>query len=133
MKLSELRSRIPRIRSGDLIAILTAVLAITAVSIAAYSGIQETATEVVVQAEEQRFLYSLENDRRLTFSGPLGKTVVKIEGGAVSVVEDPGPLQICVRKGAVSRPGEWLACLPNEVFVRVTGPQPADAVDGQTY
>ncbi len=47
--------------------------------------------------------------------------------------EDPGPLQICVQKGRISQAGEWLACLPNEVFIRIEGSTSADGVDGQAF
>ena len=29
--------------------------------------------------------------------------------------------QVCVHMGAISKPGQWVACLPNKVFVRVRG------------
>jgi hypothetical protein len=66
-------------------------------------------------------------------SGDIAATIVRIENGEVWIEEDPGPLQICVRKGRISQPDEWLACLPNEVFVRVAGAGPPDGLDARTF
>ncbi|MFW5786520.1 MAG: NusG domain II-containing protein [bacterium] len=121
------------LRTGDLVAVGVAAALIVALSVAVYAGPSVTGSQVTVQAEGERFVYSLEDSQRLTFEGPLGVTVVRIADGAVSVIEDPGPLQICVQQGEVRRAGEWLACLPNEVFIRVEGDTPPGGVDGHAF
>ena len=124
---------ISTLRPGDLVAVGVAAALTIALSVAVYAGPSMTASDVSVQAQGERFVYSIEDSQRLTFDGPLGVTVVRIADGAVSVLEDPGPLQICVQQGEVSRPGEWLACLPNKVFIRIEGHSAPGGVDGQTY
>jgi hypothetical protein len=124
---------ISTMRAGDLVAVGVAAALTLALSVAVYAGPPVTGSQVTVQAEGERFVYSLEDSQQLTFDGPLGVTVVRIADGAVSVTEDPGPLQICVQQGEVRRAGEWLACLPNEVFIRVDGPKPAGSPDGHAY
>ncbi|NBC29009.1 MAG: hypothetical protein GVY29_03345 [Spirochaetes bacterium] len=122
-----------QLRSGDWLALGLAAVLVTGLSVAVYAGSSVTASRVSVQAEGEEFVYSLEDSRRLSFEGPLGRTVVEIADGTVSVLEDPGPLQICVRQGEVSRAGEWLACLPNEVFIRIEGERPPGSVDGHAF
>ncbi len=118
------------LRPLDIAAIAVAVAIISAfVAVAAGRG---EGAEVRVQSEEGTFLYSLAEDRRFELSGPLGTSTVEISSGQVRVVEDPGPLQICVRQGWIERPGEWLACLPSRIFIRIEGEQQGD-VDAQTF
>lgn len=118
---------------ADLIAVASALIVVSVLSVVVYAGEATDAELVSVKAEDEEFLYSL--DERLTekYDGPLGTTVVEIEDGAVWVEEDPGPLQICVQKGRISQGGEWLACLPNKVFIRIEGSTSADGVDGQAF
>ena len=63
----------------------------------------------------------LQEDRKLTVTGPLGETEIEVRDGRVRVVRSPGWRQLCVRRGWISRPGEALICLPNRVIVEIPG------------
>ncbi|GAB4168328.1 MAG: hypothetical protein Tsb0017_11540 [Geothermobacteraceae bacterium] len=63
----------------------------------------------------------LDRDTVAEIDGPLGPTRVVIEQGQVRVTDSPCPLKVCVGMGAVHRAGDWLACVPNHLLVRVTG------------
>ena len=91
------------------------------------------ASRVAITAAQKQYLYPLDGDGLMEFLGPLGNTVVEIRDAKVRVIEDPGPRQICVTQGWISRPGEWLACLPNRVFVIIQGVPSPGEVDGQAY
>ena len=69
----------------------------------------------------------------ITFDWPIGETVVQIKDKRVQVLSDPGPKQICVEQGAIGSAGDWLACLPNHVFIKITGRLPEGAVDAKTF
>ncbi|NBB90133.1 MAG: hypothetical protein GVY23_02880 [Spirochaetes bacterium] len=118
---------------GDVMAATVAAAVILILSVAVYGRTPGQATHVMVQAEGERHIYSLEENVSVTFEGPIGETLMRIENGEVWVAEDPGPLQICVQKGRISEPDEWLACLPNEVFIRIAGQGPSDGLDGQAF
>jgi hypothetical protein len=45
--------------------------------------------------------------------------VVVISGGTVSVTEASCKNQVCVKHGAITRPGESIVCLPNRLVVRI--------------
>ena len=64
---------------------------------------------------------SLDSEATVHVPGPLGDTVVAIRDGAVEVLSSPCPEKICIKTGKVSKPGQWIACLPNKVFVAVQG------------
>ena len=75
------------------------------------------------------WIFPLDAPRTVAVHGPLGDTVVQIADGAVRVLSSPCRNKICVRSGSVARPGQWIACLPNRVFVEVRGGsrEPVDA------
>lgn len=60
--------------------------------------------------------------------GPLGQTIVQIQGGRLRVLRDPGPQQLCVLQGWISRQGETLVCLPNRVVIQIPGNPPYDSL-----
>lgn len=120
------------VRPLDYLALLLAVLTVVGASIFAYGG-NAQASEVSIENDEGTFLYPLDQDRLVQVSGPLGETIVEIEGGRVHVHESPCRDKICIAAGWLDTTGQWTACLPNRVFVRVEGGQSEDGVDAQTF
>ena len=119
-------------RPLDYVALVLAVLTVVAASVFAYGG-RTQASEVSIENDEGTFLYPLDQDRLVQVSGPLGETVVEIEDGRVHVHESPCRDKICIAAGWLDATGQWTACLPNRVFVRVEGGQSEDGVDAQTF
>ncbi len=76
---------------------------------------------VVIEASGAQWIYTLDQDRVERVRGPLGDTIVVIRDGAARVESSPCPDKLCVLAGAISRPGQWVACLPNKVMVRIGG------------
>jgi len=76
--------------------------------------------------------YPLSQDRETAVEGPEGRTLVEIRGGRVAIEKSPCRNQTCVLAGAIDRPGQWLACLPNKVFVRIEGVD-RGGLDAATY
>jgi hypothetical protein len=48
---------------------------------------------------------------------------LSIHDGRACILSSPCPLKICMGMGKVSRAGELLACVPNELLVRIEGIQ----------
>lgn len=72
-----------------------------------------------VTAAGATWLLRPDTDQVVEVDGPLGVNRVVVAAGSVSVESAPCKNQICVKTGVVSRPGQWIACLPNRVFVAV--------------
>jgi hypothetical protein len=72
--------------------------------------------------------YSLQQDRLVEVSGPLGKTIVQIKDGRARINSSPCPNKICVHMGEFGTEGGILVCVPNEVVVRV-GNEQAEGLD----
>jgi hypothetical protein len=115
----------------DVSAIVLSLLVISGFSVAAYAG-KAAARDVVIEASGSKWIYPLDTDRQERIPGPLGDTVVVIKGGTAFVEDSPCPDKLCVHMPAISQPGQWIACLPNRVFMRVRGGSAAD-IDQLSY
>lgn len=121
-----------RLRLLDFVAIVVAILVVVGVSLFAYGGNTDP-TEISIKSDEGEFLYPLGTDRTIKVEGPLGETVVEIEGNRARIKESPCRDKICIAGGWQEHTGDWTACLPNRVFLRVEGGERSDGVDAQTF
>ena len=74
--------------------------------------------------------YSLLEDRQIELNYK-GENLVEIKDGKARMVYANCPDQYCVKHREISRNGESIICLPNQVVVTVTGGEDQD-VDGVT-
>jgi hypothetical protein len=86
----------------------------------------------VIEASGQTWIYPLREDRQVTVPGPLGEELIDIKDGNAFVESSPCPNQICIQQGKISKPGQWIACLPNKVFIRIAGTS-GNGVDAISY
>jgi hypothetical protein len=120
-----------RFRLVDIAAILVTLGIIAAISVQVYTGRGESQA-VYIQSTEGRWVYPLDEEGIHGFEGPLGETIVSIKDGGVHVVSSPCPEKICISMGTIHRPGTWIACLPNGLFIRIEG-EDAEELDAGTY
>ncbi len=99
-----------------------------AVSVAAFAGFlfvgrltAQSSGYVTIQTQEGEWMYDLDRDREMTFKGPIGESVILIKDGKVSFEHSDCEDHLCERMGELSRGGDWSACLPNRVFLSITG------------
>jgi hypothetical protein len=64
---------------------------------------------------------SLQRNRSVAIAGPLGETIVEIQGQRARIARDPSPKQYCVRQGWLENAGEVALCLPNQVSIEIAG------------
>lgn len=121
-----------RVRFFDILAVVIAAAAIGGFSVLAYSGGRGPA-EVVIEASGARWIYPLSQDRTVNVPGPLGDTIVVVEGGKAFVKDSPCPDKLCVLAGAIGTPGQWVACLPNRVMVSIRGGSAEQSVDVTSF
>ncbi len=126
-----MKAILTRLRPLDFVAALLTVGLITAASVSVYSSGSE-ASLVRVHTAEGDFVYELATDTVVDFEGPIGITRVEIKDGTARVVSSSCREQICVNSGGHDSAGDWTACLPNRVFLEITGSDEAE-VDGLSY
>ncbi len=88
---------------------------------------------VEVEDSGGRALYPLNEDRRIEARGPLGITTVHIEHGGVHVEDSPCTNKVCIAMGTIHSSGQFVACLPNRVFVRITGGASPEGPDASVW
>jgi hypothetical protein len=125
-----------RIRALDIAIFLFALLIIGLISLQTYARGRGT-PEIMISGAgqgagqgaapgaggdaEQQWIYPLDAETTVRVPGPLGETLVEIADGAVRIISSPCPEKICIKTGRISKPGQWIACLPNRVFISIRG------------
>ena len=104
-------------------------LAVTAASAVYVYGGGTGDAKVIVEGGGKTWVFPLDAEETLSVRGEIGNTVVHIHDGKVAVESSPCENQTCVAAGAIDSNGQWVACLPNAVFVRVEGSSQNEAPD----
>ncbi len=81
------------------------------------------AGERVVVERDGRVVFTapLAEDRTVALAGPLGETELAIRDGAARILASPCPHKICMGMGPAARTGDFIACVPNHLLVRIEG------------
>ncbi|HOX91332.1 MAG TPA: NusG domain II-containing protein [Spirochaetales bacterium] len=109
----------------DGLIILLAAFAFGYSALVVYGG--PAPSSVVVSAGGKDWVYPLSENREFAIQGPLGITRIRIHDGSAYFTESPCDNKTCLSSAHAHASGDWIACLPNGVFLRVEG----DATEGQ--
>ena len=113
-----------RIGKNDIIIIGIAVVVLTVFCVIFYLGHRQQGAEVVVTVDGTEYgRYSLEQEQTIDIGGT---NELIIRDGRADMTWADCPDQLCVHQRAISRDGENLVCLPNEVVVTVISDEKAD-------
>ena len=107
-----------RIRPLDVI-ILTVFAAVLFFSILALRNTPERDPVLIIDSPFGQYIYELDKDREVKIKGLIGISVIKIENGKAKFDSSPCPNQTCVSGAPISKNFEWLACMPNQVFIHI--------------
>jgi hypothetical protein len=114
-----IKRRVP-LKVLDLVVIILA-LGLTGFSAFAVYVKPGDTTRVMISGPGREWVFPLDADERVEVPGPLGNTVVRIRNHQAWVESSPCTNQVCVAAGHVHEQGEWVACLPNTVFLMIEG------------
>lgn len=101
-------------------AVFLALFAVVFVNARRNSSSNDT---VYIQAGKNTYAYSLKKDGIYYIPGKIGESVIKISGGTARFADSPCENKSCVLSGKISHAGEWAACLPNGISIRIDGSQ----------
>lgn len=116
----------------DIAVFLLSVLAVVFVSISVYST-QGNVLYVHISGATGEWIESLDKDQELQIPGPLGITYVHIENHSVRIEDSPCGNKLCIAMGAIGQANQWVACLPNKVFVRIESGAQKDEIDASAF
>ncbi len=123
-------SPLMRFRAMDFVSILLSVAAVVFFSFLAYGARRNS--DLIIEAGGKKWIYSLGENRIEKLTGPLGDTIVVIRDGKAFIENSPCPDGLCMRAGSISRAGQWIACLPNRIIVRIGGTG-SDQIDDTSF
>jgi hypothetical protein len=104
----------------DIVIILLAC-ALTGFSVfTAYIQPQNT-SRILIESPTRQWVFPLDAEETLNIRGTLGTTVIQIHGKEAWFESSPCDNQTCVGTGHVGASGDWIACLPNNVFLIIEG------------
>jgi hypothetical protein len=121
-----------RLKPLDIVIAITAAAAIAFLAVSAY-GPGGGQISAVLKGRDGEWVYPLSADRELHVAGPLGDTIVAIRDKTVRIIDSPCPNKTCIAAGSIDAPGQWLACLPNQVFVSIEGRRADAGIDASVY
>ena len=121
-----LLSRI-RIKPLDVLIVAASLAALMVLSVLVYGG--APSETLVVTADTGEWVYPLSISRTVEVPGKLGVTVVTIDHGQARIIDSPCVNKLCVASPPIGKTGEWSACLPNGVFIRIEGAKKTDGID----
>ncbi|GHV84920.1 hypothetical protein AGMMS50230_05280 [Spirochaetia bacterium] len=107
-----------RVRLLDLV-IFCLTAAVTLFCALLVYGKNTSSLKLVIQGKSGNWVYPMEAAVLVDIAGPLGNTTVELKDRQVRVVASPCTNQTCISSGGIHNRGQWLACLPNGVFVSV--------------
>ena len=121
------------IKFADILLILLFVVIIIYFSLNFFVKNKSPVKQVIIESGKNIWYYQVDKDKEIKVEGNLGESTIKIQDGFVSFENSPCPNKLCVLSSAISKNGEWIACLPNGVFVRIEGEDENTELDGISY
>jgi hypothetical protein len=121
-----------RPRILDIAAFVLALAAVFFISQAVY-GRSDGPLYVHIKGDSGEWIEPISKDAEIQVQGPLGTTYVHIEGNSARIEKSPCKNQLCVEAGKISSINQWVACLPNRVFVKIEGKAGSGGVDAGAF
>jgi len=111
---------------------LCGAITLTVLSFSSAFSVQSDSLEISIQSEEKEWIYPLDGSLSQSIPGPAGMTIVEIREGLVFVSHSDCREQICVQSGSIKEQGQWIACMPNRIFITIRGKKEGE-LDGEVY
>lgn len=77
------------------------------------------ATYLKVSSLGRTYLYQLIDDTVVEIQGRIGITKIQIKNATACVLDSPCPNKTCMARPPITQSGEWIICLPNEVYLKI--------------
>jgi hypothetical protein len=120
--------KMPSLKPFDIPVIILALSLTLFIAGTVYSG-RSGSPEIIIRGQNNTWVFPLYTELELSVQGPIGETLVLLHSGGGAIISSPCIGQTCITFGSISRNMQWLACLPNRVFLLIEGNGEGDAVD----
>ncbi len=106
------------IKPIDYFIILTAIVLVI-VSINMVFGDKRIGANVIISDPDEEWIYDLSNDQTFGVTGTIGVSRIAIKNGEAFFESSPCTNQICVMSNPIRHNAGFIACLPNQIFIRI--------------
>ena len=97
-------------------------------SVMAATSQQEGTPLLILTSPTKEYIYPLDTDTTVQIPGLEGVSTIQIQQGQAQYLDSPCANKTCVAS-PIHRNGEWSACLPNGIFMRVENTSSNSATD----
>lgn len=118
-----------RLKLFDIVFILIFLIVIFLSFFSLFRKKNEKAAELFVQTPKEKFVYSLAKDGIYKFKGLLEESSIQVENGRAKFIDSPCENKNCIQSGEISTNGQWAACLPNGIFIKIEGKSKQNSFD----
>lgn len=119
-------ARTLRLKVGDVVLFALSLAVTAAAFVLCYKPSTTDSLLVIADSPHGTWVYSLKADTHAAIHGAIGDTHLCIKDGTAYVSESVCSNKTCVMAGTISQNGEWIACMPNQVFIRIQGEEPTE-------
>jgi len=113
-----------RLTAGDKVILVLALLVVV-LSYNAFWGPSVYGNQAAIMVGgKHKMSIDLYENRLFKVKGKLGESELQVMDGKIRFVSSPCEGKQCIYQGWISQSGEIAACVPNEVSVRILGPDP---------
>ncbi len=102
----------------DYVAVCIALL-LVAISLYYMLSNRNTGARAILATTQGEWVYDLSSNVTFGAEGPLGVSIITLQDGHAFFVSSPCDNQICVQSHPIQHNGSFIACLPNQIFVRI--------------
>ena len=121
-----------RLKPADfLIVAISVIVIVFSIGFIKHSG--KGTPILVIESPNAKFVYPMNKDMTITVHGTIGNSIIQIKDGKARFLDSPCPNKICVKSGVISKDSEWVACLPNQIFIRVESKNNTQKLDASTF
>ena len=121
-----------RIKVLDIIAILISICIII-FSLALTHQKQSTKLLVFISSGDKEWIFPVKTNKTIEIPGPIGNTIIEISNKGVKIKDSPCPNKLCIKEGIIKNQGQYIACLPNKIIVKIQGSEEGEETDAGSY
>jgi len=112
---------------------LAVFIAAAAFSVSLLKQKKSGSAVLIITSPSGEYVYDLNVNRELKIKGAIGISRIKIKDGYASFTDSPCPNKTCVQCAPIHDNLEWIACMPNQVFIRIERKEENKSTDISSY
>jgi hypothetical protein len=85
-----------------------------------WTGSNESSDSALIYVMNQTPIHvNLQHPQQITVKGRLGKSLLEVKDGQIRFITSPCHNKFCIRAGWLTKNGDFLACLPNQISIEL--------------